>query len=65
MFGDIKNTTVHPKLDAFSRFKVRFFLFSGKKPRNKNLSEKPLIEIPALTDDAPGIGKISIECSIL
>ena len=27
-----------------------------KKPQNKNLSEKPLIEIAAETADGPGIG---------
>ena len=59
--GEIKNITVHPWFDAFSKVLFRFFFFSGKKPKNKYLSEKPLIDIPAPTDEGPGIGKISIE----
>ena len=37
---------------------------SEKKPQNKNLSEKPLIETAAATAEGPGIGKILISLLI-
>ena len=38
---------------------------SGKKPQNKNLSEKPLIETAAATAEGPGMGNILISLLII
>ena len=47
----------------FDKISISFlisFIFSGKKPKKINLSEKPLIDIADITEDGPGIEKIFI-----
>ena len=58
--GEIKKTNEFSNSDNFfSSFDNCCFL-SWKKPQNKNLSEKPLIETAAATAEGPGIGNIFI-----
>ena len=57
-FGEIKKTKEFSNSENFFNSLDNCCFLSGKKPQNKNLSEKPLIETAAAIAEGPGIGKI-------
>ena len=53
--GETKKTKEFSNSENFFNSLVNCCFLSGKKPQNKNLSEKPLIETAAATAEGPGM----------
>ena len=62
-FDETKNTIELLIFDKFSKSLSNNFFFREKN-RRKNLSENPLIETAAITDEGPGIGLTVISLAI-